>query len=168
MCLWGVAASGGALAQGAAPAFTPADEKPENLPDGPGREETFYACTACHNFKLVAAQGMTRAQWDDSLTWMTTRHNMADIQGADRDLILNYLEKHSTHRGRHRGRAGGRTHFWLDDLSGAGSEQLTHMEARLPTVGLSADYSRFEGSHVRTRADLAAVQPCVLSSAELS
>jgi hypothetical protein len=85
---------GTAEAQAPAPAFEPLAEQPEDLPDGPGREETFYACTACHNFKLVAAQGLTRAQWDDSLTWMTTRHNMADIQGADRDLILDYLEKH--------------------------------------------------------------------------
>jgi hypothetical protein len=94
MCIWAMAASGGALAQSPAPTFTPANERPEDLPDGRGREETFYACTACHNFKLVAAQGMTRAQWDDSLTWMTNRHNMADIQGADRHLILDYLEKH--------------------------------------------------------------------------
>ncbi len=91
--LLAVGMSLGAKAQAPAPAFAPAAESPEDLPDGPGREETFYACTACHNFKLVAAQGMTRAQWDDSLTWMTTRHNMADIQGADRDLILDYLEK---------------------------------------------------------------------------
>ena len=77
-----------------APAFAPRDEQVEDLPEGPGREETFYACTACHSFKLVTAQGMSRAQWDESLTWMTKRHNMADIQGADRDLILGYLEKH--------------------------------------------------------------------------
>ena len=82
-----------AAAQGPAHNFTPGEEKPEDLPAGPGREETFYACTACHNFKLVAAQGMSRTQWDESLTWMTTRHNMADIQGADRDAILDYLEK---------------------------------------------------------------------------
>jgi hypothetical protein len=88
------AAGGPAPAQSPPPAFAPTDEKPEELPEGPGRDETFYACTACHNFKLVAAQGMTRAQWDDSLTWMTTRHNMADIKGADRQLILDYLEKH--------------------------------------------------------------------------
>jgi hypothetical protein len=87
-------AAGGRAPAQSPPAFTPTDEKPEELPEGPGRDETFYACTACHNFKLVAAQGMTRAQWDDSLTWMTTRHNMADIQGADRQLILDYLEKH--------------------------------------------------------------------------
>ena len=89
-----VVLSTGAVAQGPAPAFAPGTETPESLPEGPGREETFYACTACHNFKLVAAQGMSRAQWDDSLAWMTARHNMADIQGADRALILDYLEKH--------------------------------------------------------------------------
>ena len=82
-----------AQAPAPAPAFAPSEERPDDFPEGPGREETFYACTACHNFKLVAAQGLTRAQWDDSLTWMTTRHNMADIQGADRALILDYLEK---------------------------------------------------------------------------
>jgi hypothetical protein len=93
LVLLALTAGGPAPAQ-SPPAFTPTDEKPEDLPEGPGREETFYACTACHNFKLVAAQGLNRAQWDDSLTWMTTRHNMADIQGADRDLILDYLETH--------------------------------------------------------------------------
>ena len=84
----------GAGAQSPVPTFTPTDEQPEDLPAGPGREETFYACTACHNFKLVAAQGMSRAQWDETLSWMTSRHNMPDIQGEDRALILGYLEKH--------------------------------------------------------------------------
>jgi hypothetical protein len=106
-----LAAGGGALGQGATPGFTPGEERPEDLPDGPGREETFYACTACHNFKLVSAQGMTRAQWDDSLTWMTNRHNMADIQGADRALILDYLERHYPPRAP--SRAGGWTNPFL-------------------------------------------------------
>src|SRR5262245_29617874 len=48
----------GAGAQAPAP-FRPSDEQPEDLPTGPGRDETFYACTACHNFKLVSAQGMS-------------------------------------------------------------------------------------------------------------
>jgi hypothetical protein len=84
----------GAGAQSPAPTFTPGDEQPEDLPEGAGREETFYACTPCHNFKLVAAQGLSRAQWDETLTWMTRRHNMPDIQGADRQRILGYLEQH--------------------------------------------------------------------------
>jgi hypothetical protein len=84
----------GAGAQSPAPTFTPTDEQPEDLPEGAGRDETFYACTPCHNFKLVAAQGLSRAQWDETLTFMTRRHNMPDIQGADRQRILSYLEQH--------------------------------------------------------------------------
>jgi hypothetical protein len=74
--------------------FTPTDESPEDLPAGPGREETFYSCTACHGFKLVSQQGMTRDQWDDSLNWMTARHGMNRIEGDDRKLILDYLAQH--------------------------------------------------------------------------
>jgi hypothetical protein len=74
--------------------FVPTDESPEDLPPGTGREETFYSCTPCHGFKIVAQQGMTRAQWDDSLNWMTTKHGMNKIEGDDRKLILDYLEQH--------------------------------------------------------------------------
>ncbi len=98
-----MAVPAGGSAQPSGSVFTPKDESPEDLPEGAGREETFYACTACHSFKLVAAQGLSRAQWDDSLTWMTTRHNMADIQGADRDLILDYLAKNHPPRAPVRG-----------------------------------------------------------------
>jgi hypothetical protein len=72
--------------------FTPGDESPEQFPAGAGRDETFYACTACHNFKLVAAQGMTRTQWDDSINLMIRRHNMPPPDGSEREVILNYLE----------------------------------------------------------------------------
>lgn len=79
------------IAQPASPAFTPRDENPEDYPAGAGREETFYACTPCHNFKLVAAQGMARERWDETLTFMTQRHNMPAIEGAERERILDYL-----------------------------------------------------------------------------
>ncbi len=59
---------------------------------GRGREDTFYACTACHGFKLVAQQGQTRRQWDDTLDWMTERHKMPPPRDADRKVILDYLE----------------------------------------------------------------------------
>lgn len=81
-------------------AFAPRDESPEEFPPGAGRDETFYTCTACHNFKLVAAQGMTRQQWDDSLSWMTERHNMPALQGKERDIVLDYLEATFPPRGR--------------------------------------------------------------------
>ena len=87
-----VLAGTGNLAQ--SPAFTPRDERMEDLPAGPGREETFGLCTGCHGFRLVSNQGMSRERWDETLTWMTTRHNMPDVQGAERDLILAYLAQH--------------------------------------------------------------------------
>ena len=72
--------------------FTPRDESPEEFAEGSGRYQTFYTCTACHGFKLVAQQGMNRRQWDDSLNWMTEKHNMPPLDGKERETVLNYLE----------------------------------------------------------------------------
>ena len=95
------AAASGAFAQ--VQNFTPRDESPEEFPAGAGRDEAFYACTACHGFKLVAQQGMNRRQWDDTLSWMTTKHGMPALQGKDRDLVLNYLEATYPPRSQERG-----------------------------------------------------------------
>ena len=80
----------GALAQ--APQFVPRDENPEDFPSGPGRDDTFYACTACHGFKLVAQQGMNRRQWEDSLQLMVDKHNMPPLIDKERKVVLDYLE----------------------------------------------------------------------------
>ena len=83
--------------------FTPRDESPEEFPAGAGRDETFYACTACHGFRLVTQQGMNRRQWDDTLNWMTTKHGMPVLEGKDRELVLNYLETTYPPRSQERG-----------------------------------------------------------------
>jgi hypothetical protein len=80
------------LQPAAAQSFTPTDEKPEDYPAEPGRDDTFYACTPCHGFKIVAQQGQTRRQWDDTLDWMTQRHTMPRPGDADRKIMLDYLE----------------------------------------------------------------------------
>ena len=90
---WGIVAGALWLAPAAAQTgFTPRDESPEEFVAGAGRDETFYACTACHGFKLVAQQGMTRAQWEDSINLMVRRHNMPALDAKDREVVLNYLE----------------------------------------------------------------------------
>jgi hypothetical protein len=73
--------------------FEPRIEEPEEFPDFPGREDTFYACSACHNFSLVAQQSMSRERWDGILNLMAERHGMAEVKGKDREAILDYLEK---------------------------------------------------------------------------
>lgn len=71
--------------------FVPRDESPEEFAAAPGREETFYTCTACHNFKLVAQQGMNRRQWEEILVVMNEKHGMPVLEGKERETVLNYL-----------------------------------------------------------------------------
>lgn len=67
------------------------EEGPEDLPEGKGRDEAFYGCTACHGFALVRQQGMSRARWNETIDYMTERHGMPELDAADRELILDYL-----------------------------------------------------------------------------
>ena len=75
-----------------APTFAPRDDRPDNYPAGPGRDQTFYSCTPCHGFALVAQQGQSRQRWDDTLDFMTQRHNMPKLEGDARKTVLDYLE----------------------------------------------------------------------------
>lgn len=86
-------APGFAQTQPAQEQFTPQAEDPDLFPDGPGRDDAFYACGGCHAFKLVANQGLTRERWNETISYMTERHGMPKLEGKDRELILNYLAK---------------------------------------------------------------------------
>ncbi|TVP73708.1 MAG: hypothetical protein EA339_02550 [Rhodobacteraceae bacterium] len=82
-----------ALALALAP---PADaiDGPEDLPEGEGRDEAFYACIACHSMQVVTRQGMTRGMWQDTLTLMVERHGMMELEPDEHELILSYLSEH--------------------------------------------------------------------------
>jgi hypothetical protein len=84
--------------------FVPRDENPEDFPAGPGRDDTFYACTACHGFKLIAQQGMSRRQWEESIELMVQRHNMPPLPSKEQTVVLDYLEATFPPRGPAAGR----------------------------------------------------------------
>ena len=88
-----------AIAQDDLSTFTPREEQPEDYPDGAGREETFYTCTACHGFKIVAQQGMVRRQWNETIDLMIEKHKMPPVERKSRESILNYLETAFAPRG---------------------------------------------------------------------
>ena len=67
------------------------------LAEGPGREEVFYACQACHSLAIVKQQGLNRDSWDESLVDMVEEREMDPLDPEDRNLILDYL---TTHYGR--------------------------------------------------------------------
>ena len=82
-----------ALALNAGAALAQDAETPESLPDFPGREETFGYCVGCHSIKVVGRQGMDRARWDETLTWMTEKHNMPPPDAEMRKVLLDYLSQ---------------------------------------------------------------------------
>jgi len=65
--------------------------EPDELPEGPGRELTFYTCAACHSFNLVAQQRQDRAGWADTIAWMVEEQGMSEPEPEELELILDYL-----------------------------------------------------------------------------
>ena len=88
-----VMAIGGPAGPALAQTATAPEETPESLPDFKGREETFGFCAGCHSFKVVGRQGMDRARWDATLTFMTEKHNMPAPDPETRALLLDYLSQ---------------------------------------------------------------------------
>jgi cytochrome c len=67
----------------------------QGLPPGPGREDVFYRCKACHSLMIVKQQGLSRAGWDESLEWMVEEQGMTPIGDvATRNRVLDYLATH--------------------------------------------------------------------------
>ncbi len=83
--------AGAAFAQGA---DAPGGEEPSVLPAGQGQEEVFYACTACHSTAIIRRSSFRRDQWDGLMDWMTEKHGMNPLEGAERTLIVDYLAQH--------------------------------------------------------------------------
>ena len=82
---------GAAATPAVAQSPAPARESPEQLPAGPGRDDAFYTCSACHAYRLVSAQAMSRERWDETITLMTAKHGMQKLAGEERKAILDYL-----------------------------------------------------------------------------
>ena len=61
------------------------------MPEGKGREVTFYTCTACHGVALIKAQGLTRELWDNTFDTMLEKHRMPPVKTDERAEILDYL-----------------------------------------------------------------------------
>lgn len=81
----------------------PHNDKVEDLPDGKGREITFYTCTACHGVALIKAQGLTRDLWDSTIDLMLEKHRMPPVKAEDRAEILDYLAEQFPPRRKGRG-----------------------------------------------------------------
>ncbi len=63
----------------------------EGLPEGPGREEVYYSCQACHSLAIVVQQRLTRDSWQETLEWMVEEQGMPEPKPEVLAAILDYL-----------------------------------------------------------------------------
>ena len=93
------AGRGAAGALGAAGGEVPA---PRSIPppelgvlvDEEGAEETYAYCTACHSERIVAQQGLARADWEELLEQMVEENGMSPIEEPELGRVLAYLATH--------------------------------------------------------------------------
>ena len=64
------------------------------LVDEEGADATYTHCAVCHSERLVAQQGLTRADWAESLVQMVEEHGMTPIEEPVLGRILTYLSTH--------------------------------------------------------------------------
>ena len=90
-------ASGGAAGAGGADDAVTAAPQPGGPPDlgvlvaGDGAGETHAYCTVCHSERIVAQQGLTRADWEELLEEMVEENGMSPIGEPDLGRVLDYL-----------------------------------------------------------------------------
>ena len=70
------------------------DSELGNLPVGPGAEDTYYQCIACHSTAIIRQQRLSDARWDYLWTWMIEDQGMYEPDDETKDLILTYLKTH--------------------------------------------------------------------------
>lgn len=70
-----------------------ANEELGGLPNGPGAEETYYQCVACHSTEIIKQQRVTDTRWDELWDWMRDSQGMVEPDAETKTAILAYLKK---------------------------------------------------------------------------
>jgi hypothetical protein len=81
----------------AAPAAGPAVETDPDLGDlpvGPGAEDTYFQCVACHSTAIIRQQRLTDERWDYLWTWMVEEQGMYEPDPEVEETIKAYLKTH--------------------------------------------------------------------------
>jgi cytochrome c len=64
------------------------------LPDGDGREATYFTCRACHSVDQFTDRNLPRDGWVDLIQEMVADHGMAAPEGWAKQLMVDYLATH--------------------------------------------------------------------------
>lgn len=84
------------------------------LKDAPGKTMVVANCIPCHSTAIIAANHLTREQWDETITTMQKKNGMWPIAPAIRKQILDYLAV--AQRPQDRGLSQGKNSPWARPL----------------------------------------------------
>ena len=84
------------------------------LKPGAGRPLVIGNCLPCHSTAIIAANHLTRTQWDKTITQMEKVNGMRPLAPDLRRQILDYLER--TQRSADRGLDTGKQSPWASPL----------------------------------------------------
>ncbi len=63
----------------------------DELPEGPGRDKVFYACTACHGLDIIKAQRLSADRWDEVISVMIDAQGLLPPTPEERKVLVDYL-----------------------------------------------------------------------------
>ena len=85
-----------------------------NLKDAPGKALVVANCIPCHSTAIIAANHLTRKQWDETIVTMQKKNGMWPLVPAIRKQILDYLTV--AQRPDDRGLSQGKATQWASPL----------------------------------------------------
>lgn len=84
------------------------------LKEAPGKAMLVANCIPCHSTAIIAANHLTREQWDETISTMQKKNGMWPIAPLIRKQILDYLAV--AQRPEDRGLSQGKTSPWATPL----------------------------------------------------
>jgi len=66
----------------------------DGLPPGPGREDVYYTCNACHSLAIVKQQRLPWERWADLMDWMVDEQGMEPLKPDELARVVDYLAAH--------------------------------------------------------------------------
>ncbi len=64
------------------------------MADGEGKDFVYLLCSDCHSMQQVLGYRYSRAGWRSAMQRMTDEFGMAELDGEECTLVLDYLTRH--------------------------------------------------------------------------
>ena len=74
------------------PVLASAQDKPQPMPDGPGKAIIQRSCVACHSITVITSKRADADEWNSLVQMMVSRG--ADLTDDEIPIVVKYLSEH--------------------------------------------------------------------------